>query len=104
VGASQFADQAIQQADGRIKVSGSQRQFPAGVVEYRFLLVQNGVIVTGSGTGEDSVWTGTTDPGGEKRLQEGPVLGVGLAIGVDTSDSPGFSTFSWAEQLELVNG
>jgi hypothetical protein len=103
VGASQFANQAVQQADGRINVSGSQRQFPAGVVEYRFLLLQDGVIVKGSGTGEDDAWTGTTDPG-QKRLQEGPVLGVGLAIGVDTSDSPGFSTFSWAEQLELVTG
>jgi hypothetical protein len=104
VGASQFADQAVQQADGKVNVSGSQDQFPAGVVEYRFLLIQDGVIVTGSGTGEGGVWTGTTNPGGQKQLQEGPVLGVGLAIAVDTGNSPGFSTFSWAEQLELVNG
>ena len=32
------------------------------------------------------------------------MLGVGLAIVVDAGGSPGFTTFSWSEQLELVNG
>jgi hypothetical protein len=104
VGASQFDNRAFQLADGRTRVSGPQRfEFPVEVVEYRFLLIQGDVVVKGFGTGRDRTWTGTTDPD-QERLQEGPALGVGLAIVADTGNSPGFSTFSWSEQLQVVNG
>ena len=104
MGASQFDRRAFQLEDGLTRVHGPQHfEFPIEVVEYRFLLIQGDVVVKGAGTGQGSTWSGTTDPH-QERLQDGPVLGVGLAIVVDTGNRPGFSTFSWSEQLQLVNG
>ena len=104
MGASQFDRRAFQLPDGMTRVTGPQRfAFPIEEVEYRFLLVQGDVTVKGTGSGQGSTWSGTTDPD-QARLHEGPVLGVGLAIVVDAGGSPGFLTFSWSEQLELATG
>jgi hypothetical protein len=103
VGASQFDPQAFQLQDGRTRVSGSQKFHPfTGQVEYRFLLVQDRVVVKGSGTGSDPSWSGTTFPG-ENRLQKGSALAVGLAFLVEDEQSPGFTTFTWSDQVEVVD-
>jgi hypothetical protein len=106
MGASQF-DRTVTQlttVDGLTRVGGPQTfPFPVETVEYRFLLVQGDVVVKGTGTGQGSTWSGTTDPH-QELLQEGPVLGVGLAIAVRSGGSPGFETFNWAEQVQLRNG
>jgi hypothetical protein len=103
--ASQFNSQARQlEFDGRTRVGGPQNfSFPTEEVEYRFLLVQGDVVVKGSGTGSGSTWDGTTYPD-QPLLQEGPALAIGLAFVVENLNAPGFTTFSWSEQLEVVNG
>lgn len=105
--ASQFTSPAHLRADGQINVEGPQQfedmatGFPPEV-EYRFLLVQGGVVVKGSGKGWSATkWFGSTDEG-QPPLQAGPVLAVGLAIITSTEDPPGFTTFSWSGQIELV--
>jgi hypothetical protein len=104
--ASQFSNQAKIQSDGRIGVSGSQQIQPLSAgpeVEYRFLLIRGDVVVKGSGQGHGGQWTGLTDTG-EQRLEPGPVLAVGLAVLGRRGPDPGFTTFSWSEQIELVRG
>ena len=106
MGASQFDNTVTQltTVDGLTRVGGDQNfPFPVEEVEYRFLLIQGDVVVKGSGTGQGSRWSGVTDPH-QEPLQEGPVVGVGLAIVVKTGASPGFETLSWAEQVQLTNG
>jgi hypothetical protein len=105
--ASQFDSPAHLMGGGRINVEGPQ-QFEAMAagfppkVEYRFLLVQEGKVVKGSGEGWSATkWFGSTDEG-QEPLQKGPVLAIGLAIITSTDDPPGFTTFSWSEQIELV--
>jgi hypothetical protein len=105
--ASQFNSPAQLMTDGRIRVEGPQQfETASGLapkVEYRFLLVQGGVVVKGSGEGWGSAqWFGFTDEG-EESLRKGPVLAVGLAVSTSTEDPPGFTTFSWSEQIELVS-
>jgi hypothetical protein len=107
MGASQFDSPARLQDDGQIRVEGPQRlerfEMASGIptVEYRFLLVQGGVVVKGSGKNWGSgMWEGKTDEG-QAPLQKGPVLAVGLAIIANMEEHPGFTTFSWAEQIEL---
>jgi hypothetical protein len=103
--ASQFHNQAKLQSDGRVLVTGTQQDIEplsAGPeVEYRFLLVRGDVVVKGSGQGHGSQWTGLTDPG-EQPLDPGPVLALGLLILARRDNNPGFATFSWSEQIELV--
>jgi hypothetical protein len=70
-------------------------------VEYRFFLVQGDVVAKGSGQGWGTKeWHGSTDEGHE-RLHEGSVLAIGLGIITGMTDPPGFTTFSWSEQIEL---
>ena len=104
--ASQFDSPALLQTDGRIRVEGPQDfTMASGLVpkvEYRFLLVQGDVVVKGSGENWGSAqWFGFTDEGEMKKLQKGAVLAVGLAVTTSTEDPPGFTTFSWSEQIEL---
>lgn len=107
MGASQFNSPARLLDNGQIEVGGPQRleqfQMASGIptVEYRFLLVQGGVVVRGSGENWGSgMWGGKTDEG-QDPLRKGPVLAVGLAIITIMEEHPGFTTFSWAEQIEL---
>ena len=98
--ASQFDRRAFQLEDGLTRVHGPQHfEFPIEVVEYRFLLIQGAVVVKGAGTGQGNDLGVAPPTPHQERLQEGPVLGVGLAIVVDTGNRPGFSTFSWSEQF-----
>jgi hypothetical protein len=104
--ASQFNDQATLQSDGQILVSGDQQVQPLSSgpeVEYRFLLIRGDVVVKGTGQGHGSQWTGLTDLN-EPPPDPGPVLAVGLAILARRGPNPGFTTFGWSEQVELVRG
>lgn len=103
--ASQFNSPAQLMSDGRTRVEGPQDfTMASGLapkVEYRFLLVQGDVVVKGSGEGWGSAqWFGFTDEG-EDKLRIGSVLAVGLAVITSKEDPPGFTTFSWSEQIEL---
>ena len=103
---SKFESPATMDSDGRISVHGGQQVDPlssASEVEYRFLLVQGDVAVKGTGVGHGTVWTGLTDPN-QPRLQVGPVLAIGLAILARRAATPGFTTFSWSDQIDLVYG
>jgi hypothetical protein len=105
MGASQFHSPAHLGPDG-VNVDGPHEfvataEGSAPKVEYRFLLIQGNVVAKGSGDGWNTAeWHGSTDEGHE-GLQEGQVLAVGLAISTSTTDPPGFTTFSWSEQIEL---
>ena len=101
---SQFSNIATLQSDGRIGVSGTQEVQPpsdASTVRYHFILVQKDVVARGTGQGTDTSWTGTTDPD-QPALEPGPVLALGLAVLATSTPSPGFMTFSWSDQIELV--
>ena len=105
--ASQFNSPARQLENGQIEVSGPQllepSQLASGIptVEYRFLLVQGGVVVRGSGANWGSgMWTGRTDEG-QEPLRKGPVKAVALGIITLMEEHPGFTTFSWEDQIEL---
>ena len=102
--ASQFNNQATLQSDGSILVSGTQEVQPlssAPEMEYRFLLIRGDVVVKGTGQGHGGTWTGLTGTN-EPPLDPGPVLAVGLAVLARRGPNPGFTTFSWSEQIELV--
>ena len=101
---SQFNSPAKIQSDHRVLVSGPQKPHPAtdgGKVVYHFLLIQGDVIAKGTGQGHGEDWTGLTEEFGPE-LQVGPALAVGLAILPRGAPAPGFMTFSWSEQIELV--
>jgi hypothetical protein len=102
---SQFHSPARIQSDGRIRVSGDQQVSPltGEQLEYRFLLVQGDVVVKGSGLGHGSTWTGLTEPG-EGPLQVGSVLALGLGLLPRRAPRPGYETFTWSDQIELVYG
>jgi hypothetical protein len=103
---SQFNSRATLQSDGRIVVTGTQQVQPpasAPEVRYHFILVQGDVVAKGTGTGHGGTWTGMTDPN-QPVLRLGPVLAVGLAVQAMSAPDPGFTTFSWSEQIEVVNG
>jgi hypothetical protein len=104
--ASQFNSPAKLHANGQVFVGGTQQVQPLSSgpeVEYRFLLIRGDVVVKGTGQGHGSQWTGLTEVN-EPPLDPGPVLAVGLAILARRDPNPGFTTFSWSEQVELVPG
>lgn len=101
---SQFNSPAKIQSDRRVLVGGPQNPHPAtegGNVMYHFLLIQGDVVSRGTGQGHGEVWTGLTEQF-EPELQVGPALAVGLAILPRKGSAPGFMTFGWSEQIELV--
>ena len=101
--ASQFDSPATLEADGTVRVGGDVEASFATLsdVEFRFLLVQGEVVVQGSGRGSNDRWAGTTDPG-QAALQAGSVLAIGLAVVARQTPQPGYQTFSWSEQIDLV--
>jgi hypothetical protein len=104
--ASQFKSPARLHTDGRIGVGGTQTVQPLSSgpeVKYHFILVQGEVVAKGTGVGHGATWTGVTDPN-QPALRLGPVLAVGLAVQAMSAPDPGFTTFSWSEQIELAPG
>ena len=100
---SQFNSPATMVADGTVEVEGRLDNDPAVMlsdVEFRFLLVQGGVVVQGRGRGSAGVWNGKTLLG-QPPLQEGDALAIGLAF-VARREPPGFETFSWADRIRLA--
>jgi hypothetical protein len=101
---SQFDRTAKIQSDRKVLVTGAQHPQPAtegGRVAYHFLLIQGDVIARGTGRGHGEVWSGVTEDG-EPELQLGPALAIGLAILPRKAPEPGFMTFGWSKQIELV--
>jgi hypothetical protein len=102
---SQFKSPATLRADGTIQVTGTLAVAePAGDVEFRFMIVQNDVVVEGRGTGRGAggSWSGTTTPG-QAQLDAGPALAVGLAFlsRKEPGRGLGYETLTWSEQIEL---
>jgi hypothetical protein len=101
---SQFNSPARLRADGTVQVTGTVRATePAEDVEFRFLIVQNDVVVDGTGQGRGGGgWSGTTHPD-QEELHPGPVLAIGLALlpNKQRGRGLGFETFTWSEQIEL---
>jgi hypothetical protein len=103
---SKFESPATLQADGTIQVGGRLTVDPSASgsdVEFRFMLVQGDLVVEGTGHGEGSGWVGTTAPG-QASLQAGTVLAIGLAVLAMKELGRGYETFTWSEQIDLVNG
>ena len=101
---SQFNSLATLVADGTVAVDGNLDVDPEGLlspeVEFRFLLVQGGVVVQGRGRGTAGFWSGKTLLD-QPPLQEGDALAIGLLV-VARRDPPGFETFSWADRIRLA--
>jgi len=101
---SQFNNQATLQDDGTVHVTGTVTVAePAEAIEFRFMLVQNDVVVTGTGQAMGDGWMGTTAPG-QGQLGAGPALAIGLAVLARTAPGGGlgYETFTWSDQIELA--
>jgi len=100
---SQFDRRATLQSDGTVQVTGTLTVAePIEDVEFRFMLVQDNVVVTGTGHGMGGGWSGATAPG-QGPLDTGPVLAIGLAVLArkEPGGGLGYETFTWSEQIEL---
>jgi hypothetical protein len=100
---SQFNSPATLRADGTVQVTGPFTVAePVQDVEFRFMIVQNDVVVEGRGRGRGGSggWSGETDRG-QGRLEEGPALAIGLALLARKRPGRGYETFTWSGQIEL---
>ncbi len=107
---SQFNREATYR-DDKVTVSGSiqplvddagqplRREHP---IHFHFLLVRDGVLITGHTTGIGIGWSGESEP--VKGLEAGPALAIGLAIQPSPGPQPAFETFSWCDEVELRAG
>ena len=102
---SQFDHMATLQADGTVQVHGTITSAePLHDVEFRFMLIQDTVVVLGTGQqqGMRPGWSGTTAPD-QGHLHPGGVLAIGLALVARTEPGGGlgYETFTWSQQIEL---
>jgi hypothetical protein len=98
---SQFNRQADLE-DGTVRVRGpfAPRPDPAQGVEIRFLhflILQDGVVVEGTGDARGDRWVGTADVGG---LQAGTAQAFGFAVVVKQAPLS-FSSLTWSDEIEL---
>lgn len=99
---SQF-ETARLRPNGTVHVTGGVEAVEAGEATFRFMVVQDDVVVEGTrkqagGQG----WFGDTDPG-QGQLHAGPVLAIGLAIVAKKVPGRGlgYETLTWADRLNL---
>jgi hypothetical protein len=101
---SQFNQQAALQADGTVRVTGTVTVAePPEDLEFRFMLVQDDVVVTGTGNAMGEGWMGTSVPG-QQQLNPGPALAIGLVVLArkESGGGLGYETFTWSQQIELA--
>jgi hypothetical protein len=99
---SQFETASLR-PDGSVHVTGRVGAVEAGEATFRFMVVQDDVVVEGTGKQAGGQgWSGDADPG-QGQLHAGPVLAIGLAIVAKKVPGRGlgYETLTWADQLDL---